>query len=222
MKICVISFNVCPCFSKEDQGANGIGFYLKEVFSMLTRRPEIMTDLYTREHFSDGTGIYEISPSFRITHLGGGPPSLADEEKLFGFLPGFMNTLDSYIREQKITYDMIYSHDWLSGLAGEWIKQNFNIPLIHAFHASSFSGEDVSGMSGSNIQQMAEDHIVEIADHIIFSSQQDKKYLTENYDIGADEVDVIPSASNKESRQKAADALFDIFNKLVEKRKILL
>ena len=35
---------------------------------------------------------------------------------------------------EKISYDLVHSHYWLSGWVGGQLKQEWSIPLVHMFH----------------------------------------------------------------------------------------
>jgi D-inositol-3-phosphate glycosyltransferase len=114
-----------------------------------------------------------------------------DGIKLFDFIPEFITRLEKYIREQKIKYDLVYSHYWLSGLAGEWLKTQFVLPLVHTFHTLAVFKEEALGREEQNIRHMAESHLTQSADRIISSSLQEKKCLVEGFGLPPEKVEVI-------------------------------
>ena len=74
-------------------------------------------DIYTRSDHAHGREIVNITPFVRVIHVDAGP---VDESKhaLSGHVPTFVEAVDGFRREHRLTYELVHSHYWLSGMAG--------------------------------------------------------------------------------------------------------
>ena len=104
-----------------------------------------------------------------------------------------------FISQERERYEIIYSHYWLSGLAGAFIKDEFNLPLVHMYHTLAFLKKRLLKVEKEHIKRIeAEEALVSFVDTIISSSWQEKKHLIENYRIPCSRVKVIYPGVNRE------------------------
>ena len=198
MKICAISFHCCPFSLLGGDGAGGMSVYLRELSSALTSFPEVKVDIFTRIQTPDIRGIKRILPKVRVIHLKGGPENPIDRRSLYQFLPEFCENLKDFMNQQKDNYDIIYSHYWLSGLIGKFIKSKFNFPLIHMYHTLAFLKKRKLGEIRESKKSLEmEEHLAYVSEAIISSSWQERKNLVEFYGISASQVRVIYPGVNK-------------------------
>ncbi len=141
MKICAISFHCCPFSLLGGDGTGGMNVYLRELCSALTSFPEVKIDIFTRIQNPKIREIKYLSPQARVVHLRGGPERPMDRTKLYDFIPEFSRNLESFICQERESYELVYSHYWLSGVVGEELKQKFNLPLVHIYHTLAFLKE---------------------------------------------------------------------------------
>lgn len=179
MKICVISYHSCPYAFLGGETAGGMSVYLKELLSVLSGYKNTDIDVFTRTMDPQYRNVKEIQDSLRVVHIDAGPIQPLDRTKLFSHVPEFIRNLESYIIREKREYDIIYSHYWLSGLIGEWIRTNYSVPMVHTFHSLQFFKERAVGGDGDEIRRMAEEHLPEVCETIISSSDQEQRYLVE-------------------------------------------
>lgn len=198
MRICVISFHICPYSRLGGEDSGGMNVYLKEWSSVLLSSPDVEIDIFTRIQNSEMEGIRTISPRFRIIHLKGGIKKPVEKRKSYDFLPEFIKNLESFIHQEKKYYDIVYSHYWLSGLAGEWIKYKFNIPLVHTYHTLAFLKKQVIKENEHASRVRAEYHLAKVSDVIISSSLEEKSSLIGEYEIPSSKVKVVHPGVNAE------------------------
>jgi D-inositol-3-phosphate glycosyltransferase len=122
-----------------------------------------------------------------------------DRTQLYESLPEFIRNMESFICKERESYDLIYSHYWLSGLAGKEIKQKFNLPLVHIYHTLAFLKEralsEESREHKSRIE--AEKHLAYVSDAIISSSEDEIRSLVDEYGIPSSRGRVIHPGVNK-------------------------
>ncbi len=198
MKICLLSFHCCPYSLIGGDGVGGMNVYIKELSAALAALPGVSIDVFTRRQSPDRKRIKTISPSLRVVHLEGGPAEPLDRRRLYDYLPEFIENLVEFMLQEEAPYDLIYSHYWLSGLVGEWIKYRFDVPLVHTYHTLAFLKKQVLSEGEHEYRNAAERHLALVADMIISSSREEKDSLTREFEIAADSLQVIYPGVNKD------------------------
>ena len=199
MNICAISFHCCPFSLLGGDGTGGMNVYLRELCSATANFPGVRIDIFTRVQNPNIRGTRHFSPQARVVHLKGGPERPMDRTRLYDSLPEFIQNLESFIHKAGENYDLIYTHYWLSGLVGEWIKHRFNLPLVHSYHTLAFMKERAlrNGSREHRSRISAERHLARVSDAIITSSGYEKQELVHEYRIPSSKVKVIYPGVNK-------------------------
>lgn len=197
MNICVISFHCCPFSLIGGDGVGGMNVYIKELCSALVASQDIRIDIFTRSQNPDRKRINVITPSLRVIHIKGGEVSYFDRREIYDFLPEFIANMDKFIRQERLEYDLVYSHYWLSGQIGEWIKHNVGIPWVHTFHTLGFLKKRALGDGEPKTRIDIERRIAQVSDVIISSTLEEKKNLRQEYNIPSDRVKVINPGVNE-------------------------
>lgn len=197
MRICTISFHCCPFSSVGGDGVGGMNIYLRELSSALAPYPNVKIDIFTRLQHPGIWGIREISPQVQVIHLKGGPEHSVDRTKLSGFVPEFVQNLEKFIIQQKRSYDLVYTHYWLSGLVGEALKAKHGIPLVHTYHTLSFLKKRVLRKEDQSERIQTERNLAFVSDAIISSSSEEKQNIVREYRIPASRVQVVYPGVNE-------------------------
>ena len=191
MKICAVSFHCCPFSSVGGDGVGGMNVYLKELSTALACDPDTEIDIFTRDQNPQIDSIKRLGPNVRVIHLPAGPDCFVDRKSLYDYLPEFVENLKRFMCNEKKSYTVIYTHYWLSGLVGDYLKQYFNIPLVHTYHTLAFLKNRVSSKPEHRYRLLAERHLSHTADLIISSSSEEKKNLMGEYGVSALKIKVI-------------------------------
>ncbi|MFC2160755.1 glycosyltransferase [Acidobacteriota bacterium] len=197
MKICVLSFHCCPLSPIGGEGVGGMNVYLKELCSALANDPNTEIDIFTRAQNPGMSRIKRMMPNVRVIHLPAGPECFIDRKSLYDYLPEFVENLKGFMSKAKKNYDVIYTHYWLSGLAGEYLKHYFGLPLVHTYHTLAFLKNRVSNEHEQRNRLLAERHLSFAADLIISSSSEEKINLIREYGISAQKIRVIYPGVNQ-------------------------
>lgn len=209
MKICAISFHCCPFSLLGGDGTGGMNVYLREFCSQVSNFSGSKIDVFTRVQNPRIRGIRHFSPQARVVHLKGGPERPVDRRKLYDFLPEFFENLKEFIIRGDEQYDLIYTHYWLSGLVGEWLKCKLDLPLVHMYHTLAFmKTRALKHECGENRNRIeSEEHLAHISDAIISSSGHEKQSLTDEYKIPSSKIKVIYPGVNKNLFQPQLDQI---------------
>ena len=78
--------------------------------------------------------LHDLGFGNRVVHIPAGPETPLPKKDLAAYLPQFVNGIKDFSTEKGITYDLIHSHYWLSGLAAESLQTAWDIPFVHMFH----------------------------------------------------------------------------------------
>ena len=196
MKICAISYHSCPYTLLGGEDTGGMSVYLKEIASALSAFSGTMIDIFTRARDTQFSGIKKVSSSVRVIYLKAGPLRAVGRNEVQNYLPEFINNLKEFILAERDDYDLLYSHYWLSGLAGDKIKQMFGLPLVHTYHTLAFLKDKVLKEKEFQHRSKAEKEMAEFSDVIISSSHEEKTSLIQEYGISSSKVKVISPGVN--------------------------
>ena len=132
-RIALLSFHGCPYAKIGDRDTGGMNIYVLKLAEELGRLG-LIVDVFTRIHDMADPVIVDISENARVIHLQAGPPD-ESKTKLHNHIPKFPNALNHFSETNKLKYDLIYSHYWLSGVVGYQQKTVWNVPNISTFRS---------------------------------------------------------------------------------------
>jgi D-inositol-3-phosphate glycosyltransferase len=198
MKIGIISFHSCPYSLLGGEGTGGMSVYLRELSSAMTDIPGVKIDVFTRIQNPDLRGVKNVLPDVRVIHLEGGPEQPIDRRQLYSYLPEFADSMAHFISQEEDNYDIIYSHYWLSGLAGTFIKDEFNLPHVHMYHTLALLKRELLKVEKEHGKRLeTEEILATLSDAIVSSSWQEKKHLMENFPLPCFKIKVIYPGVNR-------------------------
>ena len=131
-RLALLSVHGCPVARLGEKDTGGMNVYVLQVARELGRRGH-KVDVFTRIHDPNDPQIIELGCNARVIHLNGGPYGEA-KEGLHRFIPQFLESLIRFQDEEGVSYDLIHSHYWLSGLAGVELSRTWSVPHATTFH----------------------------------------------------------------------------------------
>jgi D-inositol-3-phosphate glycosyltransferase len=134
MRIAMLSYHTCPLATLGGKDTGGMNVYVRE----MTRQLGVMgvhVDVFTRSQNEHVPHIlHDLGYGNRIVHLPAGPEYPLPKKELLTYLPKFVEGIRGFADSKGITYDLIHSHYWMSGMAAIELKKIWNIPYIQMFH----------------------------------------------------------------------------------------
>src|SRR3979490_1930114 len=100
-----------PTASLGQNGNGGLNVYVREVASAFSDRG-IATDIFTRRQSPDDPAIESLAPLSRVSYLPAG--RTLNKYSLYAEVPSFAAGIRSFAEREHVSYDMLYSHYWLS------------------------------------------------------------------------------------------------------------
>jgi len=132
--IAMISYHTCPLATLGGKDTGGMNVYVRDLTTELGRMG-IHVDVFTRsqdEHVPHV--LHDLGFGNRVVHIPAGPEQPMPKKELASHIPQFVEGIKQFAAERGIRYDAIHSHYWMSGLAAEQLKAEWNIPIVHMFH----------------------------------------------------------------------------------------
>lgn len=122
-----------PLASLGGKEAGGMNVYVRELSRELGRAG-VAVDIFTRTQDERVPLKVDIEPGVRVVHLRAGPPVPYDKNWLIEHMPEFVSRARCFAEGEDLSYDVIHSHYWLSGLAAMELRRAWGAPMVHMFH----------------------------------------------------------------------------------------
>lgn len=156
-------------------------------------------DVVTRR-FEDQPAEDRINENLRVWRIPFGGPDFIRKEDMHDWYGDFVSNLLAAVRKNKLSYDVVNSHYWDAGVAGQKIAEELQIPHVHTPHslgwwkakdmASLAEGEKANYRFDERIQK--EFVLYRTCDHIIATSEQQAQHIEDEYDLPAEHITMIP------------------------------
>jgi D-inositol-3-phosphate glycosyltransferase len=130
-RIAVISMHTSPTASLGQNGNGGLNVYVREVCTAFSERG-IATDIFTRRQSPEDPAIELLAPLSRVIYLPAGRS--LDKYSLYNEVPAFAAGIQAFAENEKIQYDLLYSHYWLSGEVACLLRPETGAGWAHIAH----------------------------------------------------------------------------------------
>jgi mannosylfructose-phosphate synthase len=187
-----------PELGKPDTGGQVV--YVLELakrFSRLGRR----VDLVTRR-FEDQPEFEEVNENCRVWRIPFGGKKFIRKEDMHDYLGDFVTNFLSKVRTRGDQYNVVYSHYWDAGWAGQKIAEELAIPHVHTPHSLGWwkqhnMGNDMSEAEMEKTYRFEERIrkeflVYQTCDHVIATTEPQFELLLEQYDSLEKHLTVIP------------------------------
>ncbi len=135
LRIAMLSYHTCPLATLGGKDTGGMNVYVRDLTRELGHLG-IHVDVFTRsqdEHVPHV--VHELGFGNRVVHVPAGPETPKARSELANYIPEFAEGIKKFAAEKGITYDVIHSHYWMSGLAAEILSEAWGgTPIVHMFH----------------------------------------------------------------------------------------
>ena len=195
--IAMLTMHSCPAGRPGTRDVGGMNVYVTHVARELARSG-CRVDIYTRSDRAHGQQVVEITPFVRVVHVEAGP---VDESKhdLPEHVPSFVSAVDAFKGEQRLTYELIHSHYWLSGVAGSELSMSWGVPHVSMFHTTALTKMLArTGEQEPEGRVKAERAVMVDADAIIVSTEQERSDMARLYGTNSGKISVLPAGVDLE------------------------
>ncbi len=190
----MISVHTCPLAALGGKETGGMNVYVREVGRQLGSLG-ICVDVFTRSQNPEVDRVVPLGPRARVIHIPAGPEAPYDKRLVWLHLPQFRREILDFVRAEKIHYDVIHSHYWLSGWAGLSLQKDLGAPLVHMFHTLGVMKNRVAKNEEdkeTSLRVFVEKRLMERSDLIVASSPSDKAHMLSYYEADPGRIEVVP------------------------------
>jgi D-inositol-3-phosphate glycosyltransferase len=181
-----------PTASLGQNGDGGLNVYVREVASAFSDRG-IATDIFTRRQSDDDPAIESLAPLSRVIYLAAGRS--LDKYSLYNEVPGFAESVRAFAEKEKIEYDLLYSHYWLSGEVACLLRPRMSAGWAHIAHTLGLV-KNRTLASGARpepaLRIRVEGEIAQQADLLIASTTDEADDLVRSYKANPEHIHVVP------------------------------
>ncbi len=132
MHVAVISYHSSPLDEPGSGDAGGMTVYIRRLASALASRG-VTTDVFTRGQGGSHAPV-AIAPGVRVVPVDAGPRRPVPKEELRRYVDQFVVGVRAFVLSQRLSYDLVHSHYWQSGLAALPLGRMWGVPLVHSPH----------------------------------------------------------------------------------------
>lgn len=212
-RLAVISYHACP-LSDEGSEIGGMNVYVLELSKALANIGYII-DIFTRSQSPKSPKIVQVMDNLRVIHLEAGTQKYLPPKSLLNHTSEFTENFDRFLAGEGLSYDILSCHYYLSGIIGLEIKKKYELPMLMTFHTLALMKNLVArgDEEKETIHRIeTELRLVEKADRIIATSENDAEYMATLYDCPRDKVAVLIPGIDLQ--------LFHPVDKIIAKEKI--
>lgn len=186
-----------PEFGRPDTGGQVV--YVLELSKCLARMG-YPVDILTRR-FEDQPHIEPLGDRVRIVRIPCGGNEFIPKETLCESIPEWVENTTRWMRSEGLDYQLINSHYWDAGLAGQSLANRFHIPHVHTPHSiGSWKRDNMDGdpeeleRKYNFRKRIREEKIIyDECDLLIATTPTQRDILQHGvYDVPLDKIRVIP------------------------------
>jgi D-inositol-3-phosphate glycosyltransferase len=199
-RLAMLSVHTSPLDPLGGEKTGGMNVYVREFAQELGKRG-IQVDIYTRR---SSESVPEIDTSLgenvRVIHLLAGPKVVLDPSDVYPFVSQFTSSLLAFMMKHSLSYDLVYSHYWLSGWVASKLKEISGLPFIQMFHTLGHMKNRIASIRpGSNFidtRVNVETQVMRWANQIVAATPAEQAQLLWLYRVDRRKVVVIPPGVN--------------------------
>ena len=187
-----------PELGKPDTGGQVV--FVLELAKRFSRLG-MKVDLLTRQ-FEDQPNEDVMNDNLRVWRVPFGGKKFIRKEDMHDHIGDFVTNTLSRIRKLGSRYDIVYSHYWDAGFAGQKIAEELHIPHVHTPHSLGWWKQNNMGVDMDDTEMektyrfkeriRKEFLMYQMCDHLIATTEQQAELLMEHYDILESSIAVIP------------------------------
>jgi D-inositol-3-phosphate glycosyltransferase len=195
LRIALLSYHTCPLATLGGKDAGGMNVYVRDL-ALYLGREGIHLDVFTRsqdEHVPHV--LHDLGFANRVAHIQAGPEHPLPRQELACFIPEFAQKVQEFADKKSLKYDLIHSHYWMSGLAAEELKKEWDVPVIQMFHTLGKLKQQVAQNDEEKEGEYrikGELRSIQVADKIVASTSTEKEQLVTLYNADPGKINIIP------------------------------
>lgn len=198
LKIAMLAAHSCPVGELGAKDTGGMSVYIRELARELSKQGHTV-DIYTRVHDPADPIMEDLYPGTRLIHVKAGLKARIDKLEVYGYLPEFTRNLENFRVNNGLSYDLVFSHYWLSGLVGQSLQPWWRVPHAIMFHTLGAVKNAIGiGEGDPELRIASEKELVDSCQCVIAATAKGKAELEFYYGAAPGKVSVVPCGVNME------------------------
>jgi D-inositol-3-phosphate glycosyltransferase len=196
LQIAMFSIHSSPIGELGTKNTGGMSVYIRELARQLGIRGHCV-DIYTRLNGSKHNEIIDLNDNVRLIHLSAGNNGYVSKLALYYYLSDFFRALERFKQQERLHYDLIHSHYWLSGRLGSWLQDHWNLPHLVMFHTLG-TVKNIAGVAGHepDLRIATEKKLIRTCQRILAPTETEKENLKTYYNTPPEKIGVAPCGVN--------------------------
>ena len=192
----MLSIHSCPLGRLGEENTGGMSVYVRELARELGKKGH-WVDVFTRIHEPMHDRIVTLGQNARLIHLQAGEEERISKLAIYNHLTEFTHNLENVRKSEGVEYDIIHSHYWLSGWAGQHVQKLWGIPHIISFHTLGAVKNSIGiGEEEPMLRIQSEEELVKNCQQIIVSTSLGRDELIHYYGASPSRIHIIPCGVN--------------------------
>ena len=197
VRVAMISEHASPMALLGGEDAGGQNVYVDELSRHLVPLG-FQVDVFTRLDSKQAKKVNEWADGVRVINISAGPATYLKKDLLLQYMPEFRDNMVRFARDNRIRYDVIHAHFWMSGWVACELKRWWNVPLVQTFHALGVIKRIHQGKADTSPRERlpVERRIVREVDRIVATCPAEKDDLQRYYGCDPNKIVIIPCGVN--------------------------
>ena len=196
LRIAMLSVHSCPVGNLGAKDTGGMSVYIRELAREMGRQGHLV-DVYTRVHDPGDPQIVSLGQQARLIHLKAGEIGEIDKLAVYAHLPEFADNLEKFREDNDCRYDIVFSHYWLSGRVGEYLRQWWQVPHVMLYHTLGVVKNATGiGEQEPELRLETERELAQNCHRIIATTEREEEALIRYCGASSQRIAVIPCGVN--------------------------
>jgi D-inositol-3-phosphate glycosyltransferase len=191
--IAMLSIHTSPLDNPgKTKDAGGMNVYIRELTQELATQ-NVKIDIFTRRTQENLPQIVYLQPNVRVIHIKAGPFAPIHKNDLYQYTPTFARHIEEFRRSESITYDIVHSHYWLSGVAAMRLACFWGVAHITMFHTLGRLKQLANPKEAEPpLRLEMEQRLIHQADRIIAATADERSHIVRYCGATSRQVDIVP------------------------------
>lgn len=173
----MLSIHSSPFGRLGSTDTGGMSVYLLELARELGKRGR-QVDIFTREAVPGMEQLIDYAANVRIVSLAIGGTRDLYRSALLTHLHRYRQAIETFRRQSGLSYQVIHSNYWLSGIVGDQLKEVWQCPHVITFH--TLGNAKIAARKGhqEDLRRISEEaRLVHCCDGVIVSTSEERELL---------------------------------------------
>jgi D-inositol-3-phosphate glycosyltransferase len=198
LKIAMLAAHSCPVGELGAKDTGGMSVYIREVAREISKQGH-RVDVYTRVHDPADPIVEDLGNGARLIHVRAGQEAKINKLEVYSYLPEFTRNLEDFRVSNGLSYDLIFSHYWLSGLVAKSLQKGWRVPHVIMFHTLGAVKNAIGiGEADSPLRVNAEKELIDDCQCVIAATDKGRQELELFYGAAPDKISIVPCGVNME------------------------